>query len=27
MARDHNGDISVTNNEPRGSNFVVIFKL
>ena len=27
IARDHNGDISVTNNEPRGSNFVVIFKL
>lgn len=27
IARDHNGDISVTNNEPHGSNFVVIFKL
>ena len=26
IARDHNGDISVTNNEPTGSNFVVIFK-
>ncbi|MBC7874251.1 MAG: HAMP domain-containing histidine kinase [Ferruginibacter sp.] len=26
IARDHNGDISVTNNEPHGSNFVVIFK-
>ena len=27
IARDHNGDISVTNNEPAGSNFTVIFKL
>jgi two-component system sensor histidine kinase CiaH len=27
IAREHNADISVTNNEPRGSNFVVIFKL
>ena len=27
IAREHNGDISVTNNEPRGSNFTVIFKL
>ncbi len=27
IARDHNGDISVTNNVPRGSNFVVIFKV
>ena len=27
IARDHNGDISVTNNEPTGSNFVVIFKV
>jgi len=27
IARDHNADISVTNNEPRGSNFVVIFKI
>lgn len=26
IARDHNADISVTNNEPRGSNFAVIFK-
>ncbi len=26
IARDHNADISVTNNEPHGSNFVVIFK-
>lgn len=26
IARDHNADISVTNNTPRGSNFVVIFK-
>jgi len=26
IARDHNADISVTNNEPSGSNFVVIFK-
>ncbi len=25
IARDHNGDISVTNNEPRGSKFAVIF--
>ncbi len=27
IARDHNGDIMVTNNEPHGSNFVVTFKL
>jgi len=27
IARAHNGDISVTNNEPCGSNFVVIFKV
>lgn len=27
IARDHNGDISVTNNDPRGSKFIVIFKL
>lgn len=27
IAREHNGDISVTNNEPHGSNFVVAFKL
>ena len=26
IARDHNADISVTNNEPHGSNFTVIFK-
>jgi len=26
IAQSHNGDISVTNNEPTGSNFVVIFK-
>lgn len=26
IARHHNADISVTNNEPTGSNFVVIFK-
>ncbi|MEO7923729.1 MAG: ATP-binding protein [Chitinophagaceae bacterium] len=26
IARDHNADISVTKNLPRGSNFVVIFK-
>lgn len=26
IARDHNADISVTNNEPRGSNFTVTFK-
>ncbi len=26
IARDHNADISVTNNEPCGSNFAVIFK-
>jgi len=25
IARDHNADISVTNNEPHGSNFTVIF--
>ena len=25
IARAHNADISVTNNEPRGSNFTVIF--
>lgn len=27
IAKAHNADISVTNNEPRGSNFIVIFKL
>lgn len=27
IARDHNGDISVTNNVPHGSTFVVIFKI
>ncbi|MFN8289119.1 MAG: ATP-binding protein [Chitinophagaceae bacterium] len=26
IARAHNADISVTNNEPRGSNFVVVFR-
>jgi two-component system, OmpR family, sensor histidine kinase CiaH len=26
IARDHNADISVTNNEPTGSTFVVIFR-
>lgn len=26
IARAHNADISVTNNEPRGTNFVVAFK-
>jgi two-component system sensor histidine kinase CiaH len=26
IAHDHNADISVTNNIPRGSNFAVIFK-
>jgi two-component system, OmpR family, sensor histidine kinase CiaH len=26
IARAHNADISVTNNEPHGSNFVVVFK-
>jgi signal transduction histidine kinase len=26
IARDHNGDITVTNNVPTGSNFAVIFK-
>ncbi len=26
IARDHNADITVTNNEPAGSNFAVIFK-
>ncbi len=26
IARDHNADISVTNNEPHGSNFAVTFK-
>lgn len=26
IARSHNADISVTNNEPRGSNFAVVFK-
>jgi signal transduction histidine kinase len=26
IARDHNADISVTNNIPRGTNFTVIFK-
>jgi two-component system sensor histidine kinase CiaH len=25
IARDHNGDISVTNNSPQGSNFAVTF--
>ena len=25
IARDHNADISVTNNKPRGSNFIVTF--
>jgi signal transduction histidine kinase len=25
IARDHNADILVTNNEPHGSNFTVIF--
>ena len=27
IAQYHNADITVTNNEPSGSNFVVIFKL
>ena len=27
IAKDHNADITVTNNEPRGSIFAVIFKL
>jgi signal transduction histidine kinase len=27
IAHDHNGDISVTNNTPRGSNFAVTFKI
>lgn len=27
IARGHNADISVTNNEPRGCNFIVIFKV
>ncbi len=27
IAREHNADISVTNNEPRGSNFVVLFRV
>jgi len=27
IARDHNADISVTNNKPQGSNFIVMFKL
>ncbi|MEO7982776.1 MAG: HAMP domain-containing sensor histidine kinase [Bacteroidota bacterium] len=27
IARSHNGDIMVTNNEPRGSNFAVVFKI
>lgn len=26
IARDHNADISVTNNVPRGSNFAVVFR-
>lgn len=26
IVQSHNGDISVTNNEPQGSNFVVVFK-
>ena len=25
IAEDHNADISVTNNSPRGSNFIVSF--
>jgi K+-sensing histidine kinase KdpD len=27
IARDHNGDIAVTNNEPQGSIFAVTFKI
>lgn len=27
IAHDHNADISVTNNKPCGSNFIIIFKL
>ena len=27
IARDHNGDITVTNNEPQGSIFTVTFKI
>ena len=27
IARDHNGDIVVTNNEPEGSIFAVTFKI
>ena len=27
IAKGHNGDISVTNNAPHGSNFVVVFKM
>lgn len=27
IARDHNGDITVTNNEPQGSIFAVTFKI
>ncbi|MDP4263452.1 MAG: ATP-binding protein [Bacteroidota bacterium] len=27
IAHDHNADISVTNNKPRGSNFIVTFKI
>jgi two-component system, OmpR family, sensor histidine kinase CiaH len=27
IARGHNGDILVTNNEPRGSNFTAVFKV
>lgn len=27
ISRNHNADISVTNNEPRGSNFAVTFKV
>ncbi len=27
ITRDHNADISVTNNEPTGSNFVILFRI
>jgi two-component system sensor histidine kinase CiaH len=27
IARDHNADISVTDNKPRGSNFTVVFRV
>lgn len=27
IAKDHNGDISMTNNEPKGSIFVITFKI